>query len=323
MAKNLFKKTLAWVLTLVLVVLAVPMAAFVASAEEAVVAPTPDASDIGSFINFYQSVDTFKEYDATGSLTTNASVFTFNGDEYAEGGTYFASVKMTFDEYFEWAFVKNEETGKWERGSGNAGIVWGQTGFQIGTYVDKNDKTQSVTLAYRRGQKAFYIMDPGGNSLIATGVKLPAGGQFDVVVLTAKYDSANKLLTVWVKGDDNDAVVSNEIDMSAVNEFAFTGFDFRCGNGGTHPEDMDDITNENKVKNNVKFSDLHLWGDVTTTKHYMAPSIGTNTNIANTLTLSDAALDADWKADGEFDWNYANVTFDGLNFKEYFVGKKI
>ena len=326
-AKAFQNKLLAIVLTIVLVALSIPTAVFMVGA--AGEAPTVDATtDIGKYVNFYQSTDVFKEYDTTGSLKTNAGEFTTYGDTYTAGGTYYASVKMNFDEYFEWLFVKNTETGKWERGAGNSGIVWGQTGLKIGTYTHVNtnnnaETTLPVTVAYRRGQKGIYIMDSNGNSIIPTGMSLPAGGQFDEVVLTVEYNSANKHITIWLKGDDNNVVASNEIDLSGVKDFEFTGFDLRCGNGGSHPADMNDITNTETVKNYVTFSDFHLWGDVTTTKHYMAPSIGANTNIADTLTLSDATLDADWKADGQFDWNYTNVKFNGLDFADTTKLKKI
>ena len=310
-AKNLFKKSLALVLTLALLVLSVPMSIFMASAEEVSV-PTPDSTDIGSYVNFYDNVATFEEYDKTGTLTTNSKYYNIWGANYAENGTYFASVKMTFDEYFEWAWVKNEETGKWERGAGSAGIVWGQTGFTIGTFLNSSDKRVDLSLVYRRGQKGFFVMDPAGNPVVSSGIS--GVGQCDVVELTAKYDSVNKSVTVWFNGDNGRVIKTSTIDLSGVNGFEFNGFDLRCGGGGSHPEDINDITNENKVANNVVFSDLHLWGDVSTTKHYMAPSIGDNKNLADDLTLSNAALNADWKDDGSFTWNYTDVAFEGIDW---------
>ncbi|MBR5451629.1 MAG: hypothetical protein IKV36_01385, partial [Clostridia bacterium] len=99
-ATKLLKKSLALVIALALVVLSVPMSIFMASAEETA-APTPDATDIGSYVNFYQSAAQLKEYDTTGSLKLSSGILTTYGDNYTEGGTYYASVKMTFDPDFE------------------------------------------------------------------------------------------------------------------------------------------------------------------------------------------------------------------------------
>ncbi|MBR5452354.1 MAG: hypothetical protein IKV36_05135, partial [Clostridia bacterium] len=306
-AKAFHNKLLAIVLTVVLVALSVPTAIFMVGASGEV--PTVDATtDIGKYVNFYQDKNLFKEYDETGSLKLSSSnILTTYGDNYTAGGTYYASVKMTFDPDFEFKYSVNSETGKWEK----KGVSYGQNGFVIGTMTD-GTTTKNVTVAYRHGQGVFYLFNDDTSFSKGLGGGATAG--LNEVTVTVKYDAATGLLSTWFNGTQG-----NDVDTTTLKDgwtFTFGGFDLRTMGGGSRPADKEDGTNEETVTNSMTFSDLHIWGDVTTTKHYMAPSIGSATNIANTLTLSDSALNTDWKDDGAFTWNFTNATFNGIDFAE-------
>ena len=301
-AKAFHNKLLAIVLTVVLVAISIPTAVFMVGA--AGEAPTVDATtDIGKYVNVAGSESQFKEYDSTGSVKVTSGNTAFAGASYAPNGTYYASVKMVFDPGYEYKFTANTATGKWEQN----GYNYGQTGITIGTIPNAaGTGKETVTVSYRRGQGVFFLFNPSADRVANKLGNVTAG--LNEVVLDVKYDASTKTLSVWFNG-----VKGNDIDMSTVDGFEFTGFGLRASGNGTAPADMNDISNTSTVANTVTFSDVHIWGNVSLSKH-IAPEIGTNTNIAGTLTLSDATMNSDWKADGAFAWNFSNVAFNGIDF---------
>ena len=103
-AKNLFKKSLAWMLTLVLIVLAVPMAAFVASAEDAA-APAPDATDVGGKLVVSSTEALYNDFADDGVITLGRTQGARLMDPVFGTGVIYASAKfkMNGNVHYNWS----------------------------------------------------------------------------------------------------------------------------------------------------------------------------------------------------------------------------
>ena len=315
-AKNLFKKSLAWMLTLVLIVLAVPMAAFVASAE-ATAAPTPDATDIGGKLVVVTTEALYNDFADDGVFTLGRTQGARFMDPVFGAGVVYASAKFKMNGNVHYNWNANAETGEYAY-AGN----YNNLGFDLGTATLGDGTSFVLHLSYRRNQGIYIMADSSCSKFVKTS---GATKNLDELVLTVKYDPATYTFSIWEngvqKGDISyaDQVDPAATDASKIKTITMNHFGIHNSDLGFTAENPEDVTNGNKTENTVTVSDVHLWGDVTAGKAATkAPTAGANsTDITANVTLSDAAMNADWKEDGKFAWAVAQnqyYTFDGIDF---------
>lgn len=308
-AKRIFKKSIAYIIVLAMLAMALPFAFMNVSASDTV--PTPDSSDVAGYLTAPTSPDAnvAADYADDGVVTTNKTfdflnqpvVFDQTKVQYVS-----AKIKMNGNVHYNWA----ESSGQYAYTG-----LYTNVGIHLGTVLYGNGTTDNFHISYRRFQ-GIYIS--GNDSCNKNSIQTVIGAtkNLDELELTIKYDPATYTFSIWengtYKGDMTLTVDPNATSADAVKAFTFGRVGIAVNGGlGTSAVDPEDPTNGATTANSITVSGVHLWGGVS-----KVPTIGNNEDLAADLTLSDATLNADWKADGSFAWNPSNgnsIKVNGLD----------
>lgn len=239
-AKAISKKILAAVLVIAVLVVSVPLSGLFASAVADTNLPTIGTqTDYADKIKFSDTtLDT--AYKADGEVTLSTTTYpVFGGYEPTEGGSVVIQAKLTFNGNVDFS---------WDTANSKYNNGWGKYGIRIGTYT--NGDVRPVIVSFRRCTATAYLFD-SYNSVLGTFGGC-ASTTVESLVMTVKYDSAAKEVSLWIDG-----TYINTISVASLSNFKFDMGFAAQGLGNTYNSATGTTT-----PNTITFSEVSLFGDL-------------------------------------------------------------